>query len=61
MASTSASQLASMTFSLTPTVPQTAVVVLALDDDAHARGGAGPGVDDADLVIDQLHLARGAG
>jgi hypothetical protein len=56
-ASTSASQLASMTFSETPTVPQTASASLALDDDADPRGGAGAGVDDAHLVVDQVHLA----
>ena len=41
--STRASQLASMTFSETPTVPQTSCVVAALDDDADAGGGAGLG------------------
>ena len=55
-ASTRASQLASMTFSETPTVPQTDVVVLALDHDADPGGGAGAGVDHADLVVDEVHL-----
>ena len=59
MLSTSASQLALMTFSLTPTVPQVLPsLVLAFDDDADGGGGAGVAVDDADFVIDQLHAAQ---
>ena len=56
--STRASQLASMMFSLTPTVPQTSSLVAAFDDHADAGGGAGFGVDDPDLVVDQLHVAK---
>src|SRR5690348_17127830 len=32
------------------------VVVAAFDDDADAGGGGGLAVDDADLVIDQVHV-----
>ena len=38
--------------------PPDLVVILALDHDAHAGGRAGPGVDDADLVVDQAHLLQ---
>ena len=37
------------------------VRVAAFDDHADAGGGAGFGVDDADLVVDQVHVARGSG
>ena len=58
MASTSAFQLASMMFSLTPTVPQTSCSSRLSMVDAHAGGGAGFAVDDADFVIDKVHLAE---
>ena len=47
-----------MMFSLTPTVPQTSCSSRLSIDDADAGGGAGLGVDDADLVVDQLHLGQ---
>src|SRR4051794_2966580 len=34
------------------------VSILALDDDADPGGGPGPGVDDADLVVNELHLSE---
>ena len=34
------------------------VAVAPLDHDAHPGGRPGPGVDDAHLVIDQLHLRQ---
>ena len=59
MLSTSASQLALMTFSLTPTVPQVLPSSSWLSMTTRTRGGgAGVAVDDADLVIDQLHAAE---
>ena len=59
MLSTRASQLASMTFSWTPTVPQVLPSSSWLSITTRTRGGgAGVGVDHADLVIDQLHAAE---
>ena len=58
MLSTSASQLASMMFSLTPTVPQTSSSSRLSMTTRTRGGGAGVGVDDADLVVDQLHLGE---
>ena len=47
-----------MTFSCTPTVPHDVVVVAAFDHHADAGGGGRFAVDDADLVIDKVHVGE---
>ena len=56
--STSASQLASITFSWTPIAPQVSRAVGGVEQ--HAGDGAGrlPLVEDADLVVDELDVAQ---
>ena len=56
--STSASQLASMTFSCTPIAPQVLVAVGGVEQHARGRAGRLPLVEDADLVVDELDVAQ---
>ena len=59
MLSTKASQLALITFSWTPTVPQVLPSSSsAFDHDADGGGGAGLRIDHAHFVVDQLHAAE---
>ena len=56
--STSASQLASITFSWTPIAPQRVVAVGGVEQHARDRAGRLPLVEDADLVVDELDVAQ---
>ena len=59
MASTNASQLASMMFSLTPMVPHRSCWSATFNDHTDAGRRSGFRVDNADLVVDQTHLSQG--
>ena len=56
--STSASQLASITFSCTPIAPHVSMAVGGVEQHARDRAGRLPLVEDADLVVDELDVAQ---